>query len=165
MIECGIFAMSICCDNLMNHSFFTYILFFRLISRYNNDSLLNLSLLVQERLSLSAVQPVQVRVIISSGTCRHLEKLLNSWFIMVQTVSLGFQVVSVGVDLVVQTLITLWPSVESRLKMQEITTVSRVWALRSHSVRASYKNLPQLKRNSSDSTAAKLQRLLYSTVL
>ncbi len=54
------------------------------------------------------------------GTYRNLEKLLNSWFITQTTSSQELHLDSVAVDL---TVISLWPSVESRLKMLDIITV------------------------------------------
>ena len=80
----------------------------------------------------------------STGTCRNLARLLNFSFMVQQLASLGFLIVSVGVDL---GLSLHWKSLESRLKMQEIITVrvfispTVFWC--SHSDTEPYKNLPQ----------------------
>ncbi len=79
-----------------------------------------------------------------AGTYRNLEKLLNSWFIMQTPFSQELHLDSVAVDL---TVISLWPSVESRLKMLDIITVRVYTGLQafggSHSDKESYKNLCQ----------------------
>ncbi len=77
------------------------------------------------------------------GTYRNLEKLLNSWFIEQAPFSQELHLDSVAVDL---TKISLWPSVESRLKMLDIITVRVITGsvvLCSHSDKESYKNLGQ----------------------
>lgn len=101
-------------------------------------SLLDLSLLFQDRLSPSGVKPVLALVTTFTGTYRNQKNLPNFWFITLQVVSQGSQIVSVEVDLEVT---SLWPSEEFWLKMQEIIIVSRVTAPRSHSETTSYKNL------------------------
>ncbi len=104
----------------------------------------------QEKQSKSAVKPAQMctgivmGMIIHSGTYRKLEKLLNSWFITQTASSQELHLDSVAVDL---TVISLWPSVESRLKMLHIITVwvdtISVVVMCSHSDKESYKNLGQ----------------------
>ena len=84
-----------------------------------------------------------------------MEKLLNCSFPMLALEHQGFQIVLQAVD---QTLTSLWPSVESRLKMQQFTTV-RVFttstvSMCSHSEKASYKNLPQSDWTETEVTAA-----------
>ncbi len=78
------------------------------------------------------------------GTYRNLEKLLNSWFIIQTVSSQELHLDSVAVDL---TVISLWPSVESRLKMLDIITVrvstTSTVNVCSHSDKESYKNLGQ----------------------
>ncbi len=78
------------------------------------------------------------------GTYRNLEKLLNSWFIIQTVSSQELHLDSVAVAL---GLISLWPSVESRLKMLDIITVRvitvSVVVMCSHSDKESYKNLRQ----------------------
>ncbi len=77
----------------------------------------------------------------SAGTYRNLEKLLNSWFIEQAPFSQELHLDSVAVDL---TVISLWPSVESRLKMLDIITVRVITVVVcSHSDKESYKNLRQ----------------------
>ncbi len=91
--------------------------------------------------NLVLLQPATHRV--CPGTYRNLEKLLNSWFTRPKAFSQELHLDSVAVDL---TVISLWPSVESRLKMLDIITV-RVYtvlvAVCSHSDKESYKNLGQ----------------------
>ncbi len=75
------------------------------------------------------------------GTYRNLEKLLNSWFIIQTPFCQELHLDSVAVDL---TVISLWPSVESRLKMLDIITVRvDTVVMCSHSDKESYKNLGQ----------------------
>ncbi len=75
------------------------------------------------------------------GTYRNLEKLLNSWFIGPKAFSQELHLDSVAGDL---TKISLWPSVESRLKMLDIITVWKASVVQcSHSDKESYKNLRQ----------------------
>ncbi len=110
----------------------------------------------QKKQSKSTVKPAEMCSVIlghtiSAGTYRNLKKLLNSWFMLQTAVSQELHLDSVAVDL---TVISLWPSVESRLKMLDIITV-RVFiaeqilmvAVRvimcSHSDKESYKNLCQ----------------------
>ncbi len=80
----------------------------------------------------------------SAGTYRNQEKLLNSWFIIQTVSSQELHLDSVAVDL---TVISLWPSVESRLKMLDIITVRVITTstvnVCSHSDKESYKNLGQ----------------------
>ncbi len=110
----------------------------------------------QEKQSKSAVKPAQMWLIflghtISAGIYRNLEKLLKSWFMQQTPFSQELHLDSVAVDL---TVISLWPSVESRLKMLDIITVRvytveqillvSVWVIMcSHSDKESYKNLGQ----------------------
>ncbi len=100
----------------------------------------------QKKQSKSAVKPAQMCTVIlghtiSAGTYRNLEKLLNFWFMQQAPFSQELHLDSVAVDL---TVISLWPSVESRLKMLDIITV-RVFTvvMCSHSDKESYKNLRQ----------------------
>ncbi len=103
----------------------------------------------QKKQSKSTVKPAQMCSVMRgymlwTGTYRNLEKLLNSWFITQTPLSQELHLDSVAVDL---TVISLWPSVESRLKMLGIITV-RVYMpstvkLCSHSDKESYKNLRQ----------------------
>ncbi len=100
----------------------------------------------QKKQSKSAVKPAQMctRIVMGtfySGTYRNLEKLLNSWFIIQTVSSQELHLDSVAVDL---TVISLWPSVESRLKMLDIITVRVITVVVcSHSDKESYKNLGQ----------------------
>ncbi len=87
---------------------------------------------------------VQVHILVWPGISRNLEKLLNSSYIMQHSVTLELYLDSVAAD---PEQISLSPSVESRLKIQEIITV-RVSTTRgaqgcSHSDKESYKNLRQ----------------------
>ncbi len=111
----------------------------------------------QKKQSKSAVKPAQMwlnivhHVTYWAGTYRNLEKLLNSWFIGPATLSQELHLDSVAVDHLQE--ISLWPSVESRLKMLDIITVrviiaekvvALVWVIMcSHSDKESYKNLGQ----------------------
>ncbi len=99
--------------------------------------------------NLVLLQPAVHRV--CPGTYRNLEKLLNSWFTWPKASSQELHLDSVAVDL---TVISLWPSVESRLKMLDIITVWVITAeqiimvavrviMCSHSDKESYKNLGQ----------------------
>ncbi len=99
--------------------------------------------------NLVLLQPAGHRV--CPGTYRNLEKLLNSWFIIQTPFSQELHLDSVAVDL---TVISLWPSVQSRLKMLDIITVRVLTAeqilmvsvrviMCSHSDKESYKNLGQ----------------------
>ncbi len=87
---------------------------------------------------------VIVESMLSAGSYRNLEKLLNSWFIEQAPFSQELHLDSVAVDL---TVISLWPSVESRLKMLDIITVrvstTSTVNVCSHSDKESYKNLGQ----------------------
>ncbi len=75
------------------------------------------------------------------GTYRNLEKLLNSWFTRPKAFSQELYLDSVAVAL---GLISLWRSVESRLKMLDIITVRVItMTMCSHSDKESYKNLGQ----------------------
>ncbi len=110
----------------------------------------------QKKQSKSAVKPavmcadIVMGMMLYSGTYRNLEKLQNLWFVMLKALSQELHLDSVAVDL---TVISLWPSVESRLKMLDIITVrvstaEKVVALVrvivcSHSDKESYKNLGQ----------------------
>ncbi len=91
--------------------------------------------------NLVLLQPAVHRV--CPGTYINLEKLLNSWFTGPKAFSQELHLDSVAVDL---TVISLWPSVESRLKMLDIITVwviTVVVVVCSHSDKESYKNLRQ----------------------
>ncbi len=100
----------------------------------------------QKKQSKSAVKPAQMCMMFLghtywAGTYRNLEKLLNSWFITQTASSQELHLDSVAVDL---TVISLWPSVESRLKMLDIITVRVITVVVcSHSDKESYKNLGQ----------------------
>ncbi len=110
----------------------------------------------QEKQSESTVKPAKMctdivmGMMLYSGIHRNLENLLNSSFVMQKALSQELHLDSVAVDL---TVISLWPSVESRLKMLDIITVrvftaeqvvTLVWViLHSHSDKESYKNLGQ----------------------
>ncbi len=105
----------------------------------------------QKKQSKSTVKPAQmctwvwlIQCTYSAGTYRNTEKLINAWFIGLTASSQEFHLDSVAVDL---TVISFWPSVESRLKMLDIITV---WVsmkstvnVCSHSDKESYKNLCQ----------------------
>ncbi len=104
----------------------------------------------QKKQSKSAVKPAQMWLNIVhhntfwAGTYRNLEKLLNSWFIQQAPFSQELHLDSVAVDHLQE--ISLWPSVESRLKMLDIITVRVITAvvvMCSHSDKESYKNLGQ----------------------
>ncbi len=92
--------------------------------------------------NLVLLQPAVHRV--CPGTYRNPEKLLNSWFTIQTPFSQELHLDSVAVDL---TVISLWPSVESRLKMLDIITVRVITGstakMCSHSDKESYKNLGQ----------------------
>lgn len=118
---------------------------------------LSLQLNQSSRVKLSLLTVVPVVQLLSTlahsitwpGTIRRLEKLLNSWSISHQTGSQEFPPgsVAVGEEMV---LTSLWPSVNSRLRIQEFTTVRvTTVVLCSHSDLEPHKNLPQ-----SESTAA-----------
>ncbi len=102
----------------------------------------------QKKQSKSAVKPAQMWLNIVhhntfwAGTYRNLEKLLNSWFIEQAPFSQELHLDSVAVDHLQE--ISLWPSVESRLKMLDIITVRVITVVMcSHSDKESYKNLRQ----------------------
>ncbi len=89
--------------------------------------------------NLVLLQPAVHRV--CPGTYRNLEKLLNSWFTRPKAFSQELHLDSVAVAL---GLISLWRSVESRLKMLDIITVRVItMTMCSHSDKESYKNLGQ----------------------
>ena len=95
-------------------------------------------------ISCTASQSVHGGTYPPAGTCRNLVRLLNFSFITQQLASLGFLIVSVGVDL---GLSLHWKSLESRLTMLEIIIV-RVFTtptinMCSHGDTEPYKNLPQ----------------------
>ena len=93
---------------------------------------------------LWAAQPVEELMMISAGTCRNLDSLPNCCFTKLVAINLILRVISAAAE---QNLTSLWLSVESRLTMQEITTVwEHIAAQCSHSDIQSYKNLPQLHR-------------------
>ena len=105
----------------------------------------------------SAVGPVRVFMVGTTytGTNREMEKLLNSSFIILTAEHQEHQIVLQAVD---QTLTSLWPSVEFRLKMQQFITV-RVFttstvSMCSHSEKQSYKNLPQSDWTETEVTVA-----------
>ncbi len=87
---------------------------------------------------------VQVHILVWPGISRNLEKLLNSSYMLQHSVTLELHLDSVAAD---PEQISLSPSVESRLKIQDIITV-RVSTIQtvnmcSHSDKESYKSLRQ----------------------
>ncbi len=123
----------------------------------------------QKKQSKSAVKPAQmctgiVMGTFYSGTYRNLEKLLNSWFITQTASSQELHLDSVAMEQLME-LISLWPSVESRLKMLDIITVRvdtiSVVAGCSHSDKESYKNLRH--GDWTDPAAAQTLSLTHST--
>jgi len=101
-----------------------------------------------------------------AGIYRNLEKLLNSSYILQQAVTLELHLDSVAVDL---TVISLWPSVESRLKIQEIITVrvSTIQTVKmcSHSDKESYKNLRQSESQWLHWYSWEILQLLINTII
>ena len=128
-----------------------FVFLFRIYRRYSSDSDSISSSCSAGRHSLyqlysqwECLLPLKLWPLSLAGTCRNLVRLLNFSFIAQQIASLGFLIVSVGVDL---GLSLHWKSLEFRLKMQEIiivrvfTTPTVKWC--SHSDTEPYKNLPQ----------------------